>query len=172
MVSATLAFNLGHRTLLENFRFALSQKFGQDPDVSAFLKERFATSKPIVVTGVFRRRDGVEISFPKGRRHVLCFWSREAEDLEKLRDRLVATLGHNRSCVRICMTGCRARGAEQVRDAFLEELEKQNLGGVVEVRGTGCQGFCARAPVASASTAPTLTTPATATHSRLSRPRT
>jgi NADH:ubiquinone oxidoreductase subunit F (NADH-binding)/(2Fe-2S) ferredoxin/ferredoxin len=46
------------------------------------------------------------------------------------------------------MTGCRARGAEQVRDAFLEELEKENLGDDVEIRETGCQGFCARAPVA------------------------
>ncbi|MEE8470462.1 MAG: NADH-quinone oxidoreductase subunit NuoF [Dehalococcoidia bacterium] len=57
-------------------------------------------------------------------------------------------MNRSRSCVRICMTGCRARGAEQVRDAFIAELERQGLGDKVEIRETGCQGFCARAPVA------------------------
>ncbi|MFH1560066.1 MAG: NuoF family protein [Chloroflexota bacterium] len=72
---------------------------------------------------------------------------RNTEELQSLRDRLAATQDGNKSCVRICMTGCRARGAEQVRDAFREELERQGLGDEVEVRETGCQGFCAQAPV-------------------------
>ena len=73
---------------------------------------------------------------------------RNAEELQNLRNQLVAEMDRSKSCVRICMTGCRARGAEQVRDAFLEELEKESLGDEVEIRETGCQGFCARAPVA------------------------
>lgn len=73
---------------------------------------------------------------------------RNAEELQNLGNQLVAEMNRSRSCVRICMTGCRARGAEQVRDAFIAELERQGLGDEVEIRETGCQGFCARAPVA------------------------
>ena len=50
-------------------------------------------------------------------------------------------------CVRICTTGCRARGALEVRDALLEEVKRQGLAQKVEVRETGCHGFCAKAPV-------------------------
>jgi len=73
---------------------------------------------------------------------------RNAEELQKLRQGMAAEMDRSQSCVRICMTGCRARGAEQVRDAFLKELKKEGLGDEVEIRETGCQGFCARAPVA------------------------
>ena len=73
---------------------------------------------------------------------------RNAEDLQALRTQLAAEMDRSGSCVRICMTGCRARGAEQVRDAFFAELEKEGLADEVEIRETGCQGFCARAPVA------------------------
>ncbi len=69
------------------------------------------------------------------------------QQLRDLRNGLVAKMGPNKTCVRICMTGCRAYGAEQVRDALKEELERQGLGDTVEVRETGCHGFCARAPV-------------------------
>ncbi|MBA7633243.1 Ion-translocating oxidoreductase complex subunit C [subsurface metagenome] len=72
---------------------------------------------------------------------------RNAEQLQDLRNQLIAKMDPNKTCVRICMTGCRAYGAEQVRDAFEEELERQGLGNKVEIRDTGCHGFCARAPV-------------------------
>jgi len=83
MAASSLAFNLGHRHLLETFRSALTQRFSQDRDVRAFLRERFAVAKPIPFFGAFKRPDGKEVSFPKGRRHVVCFWSRDAEDLDK-----------------------------------------------------------------------------------------
>ncbi|MBI4282615.1 MAG: NADH-quinone oxidoreductase subunit NuoF [Chloroflexi bacterium] len=72
---------------------------------------------------------------------------RNAQELQSFRNRLVAAQDGNKSCLRICMTGCRAQGAEGIRDAFKEELAKQGLENEVEVRETGCQGFCAQAPV-------------------------
>jgi len=72
---------------------------------------------------------------------------RNAEELRDLRNKLIAEIDPNKTCVRICMTGCRAYGAEQIRDTFKKELERQELGGEVEIRETGCHGFCARAPV-------------------------
>jgi NADH-quinone oxidoreductase subunit F len=47
------------------------------------------------------------------------------------------------------MTGCRAYGAEEARDAFLHEIRSRGLEEKVEIRETGCHGFCARAPVAA-----------------------
>lgn len=49
--------------------------------------------------------------------------------------------------VSICMTGCRALGAEEVYDEFRKQVKKQKLQDKVEVVETGCQGLCARAPV-------------------------
>jgi len=72
---------------------------------------------------------------------------KNAEELRDLRNTLIAETDPNKACVRICMTGCRAYGAEQIRDAFKEELVKQGLEDKVEIRETGCHGFCARAPV-------------------------
>ncbi|MFH0811547.1 MAG: NADH-quinone oxidoreductase subunit NuoF [Pseudomonadota bacterium] len=53
----------------------------------------------------------------------------------------------NRIKVRICMTGCRAYGAVEIRDAFKETLKDQHLGKPVDIVETGCHGFCANAPV-------------------------
>lgn len=49
--------------------------------------------------------------------------------------------------VRICMTGCRAFGAVEVRDAFKKSIEENGLSKRVDIVETGCHGFCARAPV-------------------------
>lgn len=68
-------------------------------------------------------------------------------DLEQYRDSLLRGIDPNRSCVRICMTGCRAYGAEEIRDAFRSEVAERGLESKVEIRETGCHGFCARAPV-------------------------
>ncbi|MDO8673234.1 MAG: NADH-quinone oxidoreductase subunit NuoF [Dehalococcoidia bacterium] len=71
---------------------------------------------------------------------------KNAEELQELSDKAASTNGH-KSCVRVCMTGCRARGAGEIRDAFRKELRDQGLEDEVEIRETGCQGFCAQAPV-------------------------
>jgi NADH-quinone oxidoreductase subunit F len=69
--------------------------------------------------------------------------------LEELRESLRRNIDPDRIVVRICMTGCRAYGAEEVRDAFIAEVRNRGLEERVEIRETGCHGFCARAPVAA-----------------------
>ncbi len=50
-------------------------------------------------------------------------------------------------CLRICLTGCRAYGAIEVKEALRQEVQRAGLNDLVEIRATGCLGFCARAPV-------------------------
>jgi NADH-quinone oxidoreductase subunit F len=69
--------------------------------------------------------------------------------LDDFRSRLSREIDPEKICIRICMTGCRAYGAAEVREAFAEELKARGLTSKVELRETGCQGFCARAPVIS-----------------------
>jgi NADH-quinone oxidoreductase subunit F len=69
------------------------------------------------------------------------------EALEGYREDLRRQVDSKKPCARICMTGCRAYGAVEIRDALLEELRSQGLSNRVEVRETGCHGFCAKAPV-------------------------
>ncbi|MBI4767980.1 MAG: FAD-dependent oxidoreductase [Deltaproteobacteria bacterium] len=67
--------------------------------------------------------------------------------MEWLRTKVLARAAESKSVVQVCMTGCRAHGAAAVRAALAEEVERQGLGKQVEVRSTGCHGFCAKAPV-------------------------
>jgi len=68
-------------------------------------------------------------------------------DLREFRESLRQKVDQTKLCVRICMTGCRAYGAEEVREAFKAEVRNRGLEEKVEIRETGCHGFCARAPV-------------------------
>ncbi|MGD9549365.1 MAG: NADH-ubiquinone oxidoreductase-F iron-sulfur binding region domain-containing protein, partial [Candidatus Krumholzibacteriia bacterium] len=67
--------------------------------------------------------------------------------LEWLRNKILAEAGARRTEIHVCMTGCRAYGAAAVRDALLEEVARAGLDHQVEIRSTGCHGFCAKAPV-------------------------
>ena len=69
--------------------------------------------------------------------------------LEWYRNKILAQEKEAKTRVYVCMTGCRAYGADQVRVALEEEIKKQGLYNQVEVRSTGCHGFCAKAPVIS-----------------------
>jgi len=68
-------------------------------------------------------------------------------ELEWLRNRILARIKKGRTIVNVCMTGCRAYGSADVKEALEAEVKKQGLLGTVEVRATGCHGFCAKAPV-------------------------
>ena len=68
-------------------------------------------------------------------------------ELEWYRNKLLAREGEAKTCVQVCMTGCRAYGAAEVLAALKEEVKKQGLSREVEIRSTGCHGFCAKAPV-------------------------
>lgn len=69
------------------------------------------------------------------------------EELEAYRDYLLRNRDPKKRRIRICMTGCRAFGAREIRDKLKEEIEASGLSSKVEIISTGCQGFCARAPV-------------------------
>jgi NADH-quinone oxidoreductase subunit F len=69
--------------------------------------------------------------------------------LDEFRDQLARKADPKKPCIRVCMTGCRAYGASEVRSALEDELKARGLSTKVELRATGCQGFCARAPVLS-----------------------
>ena len=50
--------------------------------------------------------------------------------------------------VALCLgTSCISSGAEKVRDALLEEIEKQGLTDRVKLIKTGCNGYCAAGPI-------------------------
>ena len=49
--------------------------------------------------------------------------------------------------IRICATGCRAKGAGDIQKKFHELIETKGLSESVEIKATGCHGFCAMAPV-------------------------
>lgn len=66
---------------------------------------------------------------------------------EWLRNRILSKTTKEKSVVHVCMTGCRAYGSASVKDALEEEVKKQGLSESVEIRSTGCHGFCAKAPV-------------------------
>ncbi len=71
----------------------------------------------------------------------------DAAALGALRQTLLAGRDPGRVRARICMTGCRAHGADDVYRAFEEQLASRGLAGAMDVVSTGCHGFCARAPV-------------------------
>ncbi|MGA1794684.1 MAG: NADH-ubiquinone oxidoreductase-F iron-sulfur binding region domain-containing protein [bacterium] len=49
--------------------------------------------------------------------------------------------------VSVCGTGCSAVGSLEVIDALRNEVAKRGLADAVEVRKTGCHGFCERGPI-------------------------
>ena len=66
---------------------------------------------------------------------------------EWLRNGILSKTTRDKPVVHVCMTGCRAYGAASVKDALVEEVNKQGMSDSVEIRSTGCHGFCAKAPV-------------------------
>jgi len=71
-----------------------------------------------------------------------------AADLEKHRQEILGQRDLDRPCVTICSgTACHASGCEEVSQAFAKEIERNGLGGRVDIRRTGCHGFCERGPI-------------------------
>ncbi|MBN2032325.1 MAG: NADH-quinone oxidoreductase subunit NuoF [Deltaproteobacteria bacterium] len=72
-------------------------------------------------------------------------------ELEEFRKDIISKKDPNRPCIAVCTgTGCLALGAANVVAAFKEEIEKQKLQSkvdVVDIRETGCPGFCERGPI-------------------------
>ncbi len=69
-------------------------------------------------------------------------------ELEALRESLVQQRGSDKPCISVCSgTGCHALGATDVVSAIKKALDESNLGDKVDVRGTGCHGFCEKGPI-------------------------
>jgi NADH-quinone oxidoreductase subunit F len=68
-------------------------------------------------------------------------------ELGGYRNKLLSQEDKSKTRVYVCMTGCRAYGSAGVLAALQEEVKRQGLSGIAEIRSTGCHGFCAKAPV-------------------------
>ena len=69
-------------------------------------------------------------------------------DLEELRKDIVDSKDPSKPCITICSgTGCHAYSSEKVADTFSSELEQRGLSEKIDLRRTGCHGFCERGPI-------------------------
>jgi len=65
--------------------------------------------------------------------------------LEKFRKEILDHREPNKPCVTICSgTGCHAYGSEEVFGGFVKEIQRNGLKEKVDIRRTGCHGFCER----------------------------
>jgi len=69
-------------------------------------------------------------------------------ELETLRQSILQRKDPSQACITVCGgTGCRASGAEAVIDAFWDEIARREMRLDVELKETGCHGFCERGPL-------------------------
>jgi len=68
-------------------------------------------------------------------------------DLKALAEKISKGKKNIKARVLVCMTGCRALGAELVANEFREKLSAASLDDSVEVVEVGCIGMCAMAPL-------------------------
>jgi NADP-reducing hydrogenase subunit HndC len=70
-------------------------------------------------------------------------------ELEEFRRDLLSKREENKPCITICSgSACRASGSEEVAASIVAELERRGLSDKIDVRKTGCHGFCERGPIA------------------------
>ncbi|HEY87492.1 MAG TPA: NADH-quinone oxidoreductase subunit NuoF [Dehalococcoidia bacterium] len=70
------------------------------------------------------------------------------DELERVRKLIVKNRDPNKPCLSICGgTGCHAFGSEKVAAAFKQESKQQGLEAKVDIRTTGCHGFCEKGPL-------------------------
>ncbi|NOR54169.1 MAG: 4Fe-4S dicluster domain-containing protein [Candidatus Aminicenantes bacterium] len=68
--------------------------------------------------------------------------------LDEIRAKISQLREKQKTCITVCGgTGCHAYGCLEVAKAFKEEIGKQNLQDLVDVKTTGCHGFCERGPI-------------------------
>ena len=70
-----------------------------------------------------------------------------AGELQALRKGLLSKRDPNKPCIAICAgTGCLGPGSDEVISAFESEVKKHSLKAKVDIRATGCHGFCEEGP--------------------------
>ena len=69
-------------------------------------------------------------------------------ELEEYRKGLLSQRDPNKPCITLCSgSACHATGSGDVAASLEEELQKQGLSDQVDIRRTGCHGFCERGPI-------------------------
>ena len=68
--------------------------------------------------------------------------------LENFRKAILAKRKPSTPCIAICAgTGCLALRCDRLITAFREEIKKQGIEAKVDLRETGCPGFCEKGPL-------------------------
>ncbi len=71
-----------------------------------------------------------------------------ASELEELRKGVLSERDPHKPCIAICAgTGCLGPGNGRVISAFAEEVNKLDLKTKVDIRATGCHGYCEKGPM-------------------------
>ncbi|MCG9969411.1 4Fe-4S binding protein [Pelotomaculum terephthalicicum JT] len=71
-----------------------------------------------------------------------------ANELEALRKSILSSRDTNKPCITICSgSACHASGSKEVAARIEEEIAEQGLSDKVDVRKTGCHGFCEKGPI-------------------------
>jgi len=69
-------------------------------------------------------------------------------DLEAFREAILSRQDQDKQVARICCsTGCRAGGSIKILEAFSQEIAEKGLEDNIEIKKTGCRGFCENGPV-------------------------
>lgn len=71
------------------------------------------------------------------------------EEFRKFRNEIIVKKGKKKSIVSICTgTCCTSLGSQKIVEKFKIEVRKHNLNNKVEIKETGCLGFCSQGPMA------------------------
>jgi NADP-reducing hydrogenase subunit HndC len=69
-------------------------------------------------------------------------------ELEEFRKDILTKRDPNKPCITLCSgSACHATGSGEVAASIEEEIKKQGLSAEVDIRKTGCHGFCERGPI-------------------------
>ncbi len=69
-------------------------------------------------------------------------------ELEEFRKDILSKRDPNKPCITLCSgSACNATGSGEVAASIEAEIEKQGLSAEVDIRKTGCHGFCERGPI-------------------------
>ena len=71
-----------------------------------------------------------------------------SSDLQTFRQDILSKRDLNKKVVKVCCsTGCRAGGSLKIIDSFERQLNDRGMNDLIEVKKTGCRGFCENGPV-------------------------
>jgi NADH-quinone oxidoreductase subunit F len=71
-----------------------------------------------------------------------------ASDLKGVRETIIKNVRKGKTIVTLCGgTGCHASGCSTVLSAFKRELKKNKLQDTIDLKVTGCHGFCEKGPI-------------------------